>query len=206
MRHGAVSPATPGGRRTLWITTKGFRSLILLFWIYPGATAMNSRRRISHLLPCEQPIAVGPACLALRRRSSNLFFAVRAAGCGPVAAQCPAAACPQLVKADTASAAQPLVTHRNLPWPGRRSALTKPEIAIEEIDRVIASGARFGCVPRTSSERDNKKLSNSAQRALDRDRDTVEACRLVLGMRCRPGYKNLYLVERSRHRSSVSFR
>jgi len=28
----------------------------------------------------------------------------------------------------------------------RRIALTKPEIAIEEIDRVIASGARFGCV------------------------------------------------------------
>jgi len=28
----------------------------------------------------------------------------------------------------------------------RRAALTKPEIAIEEIDRVIASGARFGCV------------------------------------------------------------
>ena len=27
-----------------------------------------------------------------------------------------------------------------------RLALTKPEIAIEEIDRVIASGARFGCV------------------------------------------------------------
>jgi hypothetical protein len=36
-------------------------------------------------------------------------------------------------------------------------------------------------------------LPNSA---LDRDRDTVEACRLVLGMRCRPGYKNVYLVER----------
>ena len=28
----------------------------------------------------------------------------------------------------------------------RRRALTKPEIAIEEIDRVMASGARFGCV------------------------------------------------------------
>jgi SRSO17 transposase len=28
----------------------------------------------------------------------------------------------------------------------RRTALTKPEIAIEEIDRVIASGARFGCI------------------------------------------------------------
>jgi SRSO17 transposase len=28
----------------------------------------------------------------------------------------------------------------------RHNALTKPEIAIEEIDRVIASGARFGCV------------------------------------------------------------
>src|ERR1700719_5126545 len=28
----------------------------------------------------------------------------------------------------------------------RQTALTKPEIAIEEIDRVIASGARFGCV------------------------------------------------------------
>jgi SRSO17 transposase len=28
----------------------------------------------------------------------------------------------------------------------RHRALTKPEIAIEEIDRVIASGARFGCV------------------------------------------------------------
>ena len=27
-----------------------------------------------------------------------------------------------------------------------RTALTKPEIAIEEIDRVIASGVRFGCV------------------------------------------------------------
>ena len=27
-----------------------------------------------------------------------------------------------------------------------RGALTKPEIAVEEIDRVIASGARFGCV------------------------------------------------------------
>src|SRR5271170_6466477 len=27
----------------------------------------------------------------------------------------------------------------------RQTALTKPEIAIEEIDRVIASGARFGC-------------------------------------------------------------
>jgi SRSO17 transposase len=29
---------------------------------------------------------------------------------------------------------------------GKQKALTKPEIAIEEIDRVIASGARFGCV------------------------------------------------------------
>ncbi|MCB8840845.1 IS701 family transposase [Aurantimonas sp. VKM B-3413] len=28
----------------------------------------------------------------------------------------------------------------------RRTALTKPEIAIEEIDRIVASGARFGCV------------------------------------------------------------
>jgi SRSO17 transposase len=28
----------------------------------------------------------------------------------------------------------------------RQAALTKPEIAIEEIDRVIASGVRFGCV------------------------------------------------------------
>ena len=28
----------------------------------------------------------------------------------------------------------------------RQVVLTKPEIAIEEIDRVIASGARFGCV------------------------------------------------------------
>lgn len=28
----------------------------------------------------------------------------------------------------------------------RQRALTKPEIAIEEIDRVVASGARFGCV------------------------------------------------------------
>lgn len=28
----------------------------------------------------------------------------------------------------------------------RRTALTKPEIAIEEIDCVIASGVRFGCV------------------------------------------------------------
>jgi SRSO17 transposase len=28
----------------------------------------------------------------------------------------------------------------------RRTALSKPEIAIEEIDRVIASGARFGCI------------------------------------------------------------
>jgi SRSO17 transposase len=28
----------------------------------------------------------------------------------------------------------------------RQNALTKPEIAIEEIDRVIAAGARFGCV------------------------------------------------------------
>ena len=28
----------------------------------------------------------------------------------------------------------------------RQAALTKPEIAIEKIDRVIASGARFGCV------------------------------------------------------------
>ena len=28
----------------------------------------------------------------------------------------------------------------------RQVTLTKPEIAIEEIDRVIASGARFGCV------------------------------------------------------------
>ena len=29
----------------------------------------------------------------------------------------------------------------------RQTALTKPEIAIGEVDRVIASGARFGCVP-----------------------------------------------------------
>jgi SRSO17 transposase len=28
----------------------------------------------------------------------------------------------------------------------RQTALTKPEIAMEEIDRFIASGARFGCV------------------------------------------------------------
>lgn len=28
----------------------------------------------------------------------------------------------------------------------RQTALTKPEIAVEEIDRVIASGVRFGCV------------------------------------------------------------
>src|SRR5580658_1396464 len=33
------------GSRTLWITTKGFRSLILLFWIYPGATANSSAVR-----------------------------------------------------------------------------------------------------------------------------------------------------------------
>lgn len=30
--------------------------------------------------------------------------------------------------------------------PERQVALTKPEIAIAEIDRVVASGARFGCV------------------------------------------------------------
>ena len=28
----------------------------------------------------------------------------------------------------------------------KQITLTKPEIAIEEIDRIIASGARFGCV------------------------------------------------------------
>jgi hypothetical protein len=28
----------------------------------------------------------------------------------------------------------------------RQIAVTKPEITIEEIDRVIAAGARFGCV------------------------------------------------------------
>lgn len=28
----------------------------------------------------------------------------------------------------------------------RQTALTKPEIAVEEVERVVASGARFGCV------------------------------------------------------------
>ena len=37
------------------------------------------------------------------------------------------------------------VTRARVPL-DRQQALTKPEIAIEEIDRVIASGARFGCV------------------------------------------------------------
>ena len=37
------------------------------------------------------------------------------------------------------------MTHARVPL-DRQQALTKPEIAIEEIDRVIASGARFGCV------------------------------------------------------------
>jgi len=38
-----------------------------------------------------------------------------------------------------------LMTQARVPK-DRQVALTKPEIAIEEIDRVIASGARFGCV------------------------------------------------------------
>ncbi len=46
---------------------------------------MNSRLRIHHLLDwnCGQPIAVGTTCLALKRRSLPIFFAVREAAIGP---------------------------------------------------------------------------------------------------------------------------
>jgi hypothetical protein len=73
---------------------------------------------------------------------------------------------------------------------GRQS----PWLSLNGRDRIADFGdTESPLAGSTSSERNNKILSNSA---LDRDRDTVEACRLVLGMRCRPGYKNVYLVER----------
>jgi hypothetical protein len=48
----------------------------------------------------------------------------------------------------------------------RRTALTKPEIAIEEIDRVIASGARFGCVLADSVWGLPKRLRSSIARIM----------------------------------------
>jgi hypothetical protein len=61
-------------------------------WLRPAPTKLLSDMDASHKVAqaLEQCVSVVCCC---------------------VAAQCPAAACPQLVKADTASAAQPLVTH-----------------------------------------------------------------------------------------------
>ena len=47
----------------------------------------------------------------------------------------------------------------------KRTALTKPEIAIEEIDRVIASGARFGCVLADSGIRLQRLFPSGSERA-----------------------------------------
>ena len=47
----------------------------------------------------------------------------------------------------------------------RRTALTKPEIAIQEIDRVIASGARFGCVLADFRVRLQRAFPSSSERA-----------------------------------------
>jgi hypothetical protein len=47
----------PGGSQTLWIATKGFRSLILLFWIYPDARRTFLHLSYSYAAPC------GPALL-----------------------------------------------------------------------------------------------------------------------------------------------
>jgi hypothetical protein len=53
----------------------------------PPSPAMNSRRRISDLPMLDrQPIALGAACLALRRRSSDLFCGA-GGGFWPIAAQ-----------------------------------------------------------------------------------------------------------------------
>ena len=47
----------------------------------------------------------------------------------------------------------------------RQTALTKPEIAIEEIDRVIASGVRFGCVLADSRVRLQRTFPSGFERA-----------------------------------------
>ncbi len=48
----------------------------------------------------------------------------------------------------------------------RQTALTKPEIAIEEIDRVIASGARFGCVLADSGYGSSGPFPSGSERAM----------------------------------------
>ena len=47
----------------------------------------------------------------------------------------------------------------------RRTARTKPEIAIQEIDRVIASGARFGCVLADFRVRLQRAFPSGSERA-----------------------------------------
>src|SRR5580658_5619675 len=67
----------------------------------------------------------------------------------------------------------------------RHGGRQSPWLSLNGRDRIADFGdTESPLAGSTSSERNNKILSNSA---LDRNRDTVEACRLVLGMRCRPG-------------------
>ncbi len=68
----------------------------------------------------------------------------------------------------------------------RQAALTKPEIAIEEIDRVIASGARFGCVLADCRVRVERRVPPGLERARPVVGGRLVATPDRLPGRCRP--------------------
>src|SRR5262249_51563013 len=69
----------PGGSRTLWIGLKGFRSHFhSLSWTSPGATAINSRRRI--VIPRADQ---GGRLERNRVARWSLYAAPHQSGCGP---------------------------------------------------------------------------------------------------------------------------
>jgi hypothetical protein len=76
-----------------------------------------------------------------------------------VAAQCPGAACPQPVKADTASAAQLLVTHRNLSRPSARSHSCRA---------FVQRGLRVGLLSSAGLEAPGRALAGRSWKGLGR--------------------------------------
>jgi hypothetical protein len=82
----------------------------------------------------------------------------------------------------------------NIARPGARVYITanSPHRGCQILNRVLGASGDFyiACLRHPRVPKGTIKYCPTVPNsALDRDRDTVEACRLVLGMRCRPGYK-----------------
>ena len=87
LASGRRAPPLPGGRRTLWVASKGFRSFILLSRAFPDASWAHARRKFFVLADVEEnarrkaagkiEIPLSPIAIEVVRRMDALFMIER---------------------------------------------------------------------------------------------------------------------------------